>query len=187
MIIDSDVEELDPSFLPRNILDIVEADSFWCLSKLLVNIQENYIFAQPGIHRQVLNLKELINRIDLPLANHLVSEGVEFMQFSFRWMNCLLMRELQIKHIIRMWDTYLSEGPAGFSEYHLYVCAAFLLTWSEKLLEMDFQDILIFLQSLPTAEWNEKQVELLLSEAFLWKSLFSGSAAHLKVSSTQTS
>ena len=38
----------------------------------------------------------------------------------------------------------------------------------------------MFLQSLPTKQWTEKDIELLLSEAFIWQSLFKGSAAHLK-------
>jgi hypothetical protein len=42
-----------------------------------------------------------------PLASHLEEQGVEFMQFAFRWMNCLLMREISVKCTIRMWDTYL--------------------------------------------------------------------------------
>ena len=54
----------------------------------------------------VSTLSELIARIDAPLANHLNAEGIEFIQFSFRWMNCLLMREFSIKNVIRMWDTY---------------------------------------------------------------------------------
>lgn len=45
---------------------------------------------------------------------------------------------------------------------------------------MDFQEIMMFLQSLPTKDWTEKDIELLLSEAFIWKSLFGGSTAHLK-------
>lgn len=39
---------------------------------------------------------------------------------------------------------------------------------------------MMFLQSLPTKEWTEKDIELLLSEAFIWQSLFKGSSAHLK-------
>lgn len=105
---DLDVEKgMDPGQLPRSVLDAVEADSFWCLTKLLDGIQDNYIYAQPGIHRQVKALRDLTTRIDSTLAKHLESEGVEFMQFSFRWMNCLLMREVSIKNTIRMWDTYL--------------------------------------------------------------------------------
>lgn len=98
-------------------------------------------------------------------------------------MNCLLMRELSVWNIVRMWDTYLvrpsflssllheaswkpplgargglsrsslgslslrllvpllaqAEGGDAFSEFHLYVCLAFLVRWSDKLREMDFQ------------------------------------------------
>jgi hypothetical protein len=107
-ITDLNVEEgMDPGQLPRSVLDAVEADTFWCLTKLLDGIQDNYIYAQPGIHRQVRALRDLTKRIDSALANHLEQEGVEFMQFSFRWMNCLLMREMSIRNTIRMWDTYM--------------------------------------------------------------------------------
>lgn len=107
-ITDLDIEEgMDPGQLPKSVLDAVEADSFWCLSKLLDGIQDNYIHAQPGIYRQVRALHDLTARIDTGLAKHLEHEGVEFMQFSFRWMNCLLMREVSIKNTIRMWDAYL--------------------------------------------------------------------------------
>ena len=42
-----------------------------------------------------------------PLYNHLKEENVNFLQFAFRWMNCLLMREISLQNIIRMWDTYI--------------------------------------------------------------------------------
>ncbi|KAK3392068.1 rab-GTPase-TBC domain-containing protein [Sordaria brevicollis] len=179
-ITDPDIESgMDPGQLPRAVLDAVEADTFWCLTKLLDGIQDHYIVAQPGIQRQVAALRDLTQRIDAGLAKHLENENVEFIQFSFRWMNCLLMREISVKNTIRMWDTYMAEEQ-GFSEFHLYVCAAFLVKWSDKLVKMDFQEIMMFLQSLPTREWTEKDIELLLSEAYIWQSLFKGSSAHLK-------
>lgn len=138
-ITDADISSgMDPGQLPKPVLDAVEADSFWCLTKLLDGIQDNYIFAQPGIVRQVNALRDLTTRIDAGLAKHLEGEGVEFMQFSFRWMNCLLMREVSVRNTIRMWDTYMAEEQ-GFSDFHLYVCAAFLVKWSEQLVKMDFQ------------------------------------------------
>ncbi|PMB72927.1 GTPase-activating protein gyp1 [Beauveria bassiana] len=170
---------MDPGQLPRPVLDAVEADSYWCLAKLLDGIQDHYIVAQPGIQRQVTALRDLTARIDSTLSRHFEKEGVEFIQFSFRWMNCLLMREISVKNTIRMWDTYLAEEQ-GFSEFHLYVCAALLVKWSDKLVKMDFQEIMMFLQSLPTKNWTEKDIELLLSEAYIWQSLYKGSAAHLK-------
>ena len=107
-IMDAEVDSgMDPGQLPKAVLDAVEADSFWCLSKLLDGIQDNYVHAQPGIQRQVAALRDLTKRIDSSLVNHMESEGVDFMQFSFRWMNCLLMREVSVNNVIRMWDTYL--------------------------------------------------------------------------------
>lgn len=147
-ITDNNVESgMDPGQLPKPVLDAVEADSFWCLTKLLDGIQDNYIFAQPGIVRQVSALRDLTTRIDAGLAKHLESEGIEFMQFSFRWMNCLLMREVSVRNTIRMWDTYMAEDQ-GFSDFHLYVCAAFLVKWSEQLMKMDFQ-VLLFIIFVP--------------------------------------
>ncbi|KAF9345954.1 GTPase-activating protein, partial [Mortierella sp. AD094] len=104
---DQDPESYNISLLPPEILAAIEADSYWCLTKLLDGIQDNYTHAQPGIQRQIVKLRELICRIDAPLAAHLQSEHVEFIQFSFRWMNCLLMREVTLQHTIRIWDTYL--------------------------------------------------------------------------------
>lgn len=192
---------MDPGQLPKQVLDAVEADSYWCLTKLLEDIQDNYIAAQPGIQRQVAALRDLTTRIDEKLARHFESEQVEFIQFSFRWMNCLLMREISVKNTIRMWDTYLVSSLSmlnrcncsnsisqaedqGFSQFHLYVCAAFLVKWSEKLMTMDFQEIMMFLQALPTRNWTEKDIELLLSEAFIWQSLYQDSKAHIKKSRT---
>ncbi len=74
----------------------------------------------------VYKLKELVARIDgapcvltffvCVMANvlhgflteelhlHMEKEGLQFIQFAFRWMNCLLMRELSLGLIIRLWD-----------------------------------------------------------------------------------
>ena len=43
--------------------------------------------------------------------------------------------------------------------------------------------VMMFLQSLPTKGWTEKDIELLLSEAFIWQSLFKGSKAHVRQTS----
>ncbi|KDQ57641.1 hypothetical protein JAAARDRAFT_35331 [Jaapia argillacea MUCL 33604] len=176
--IDSDPEDFDPTNLPPHVLNAIEADSFWCLSRLLDGIQDNYISAQPGIQRSVKRMAELVARIDPPLSAHLASQGVEFMQFAFRWMNCLLMREISVQNTIRMWDTYLSEGADAFSQFHLYVCSAFLVKWSEKLRQMDFQGIIMFLQSLPTQGWTDHDVEMLLSEAFVLSSTWQNAQSH---------
>ena len=64
MTSDIDPEEFDPGLLPADVLNAVEADSFWCLSRLLDGIQDNYISAQPGIQRSVKRMADLVSRID---------------------------------------------------------------------------------------------------------------------------
>ena len=67
-----------------------------------------------------------------PLAKHLKEAGLEFMQFAFRWMNCMLLRELPLPLVIRLWDTYFCEAT-GFEDFHVYVSTALLLRFSATL------------------------------------------------------
>ncbi|KAH0520639.1 TBC1 domain family member 22A [Microtus ochrogaster] len=282
-----DVDEVDVSSVPAEVLRNIEADTYWCMSKLLDGIQDNYTFAQPGIQMKVKMLEELVSRIDertvesfvggtgsfalrLPdslclccaerVHRHLDGHEVRYLQFAFRWMNNLLMRELPLRCTIRLWDTYQSE-PEGFSHFHLYVCAAFLVRWRREILEeRDFQsppllisattettttitaitttsadtvvttattsaatdlmvvvvafkacqrivskgtiplcysvskgaiplcysELLLFLQNLPTARWDDQDVSLLLAEAYRLKFAFADAPNHYKKLATES-
>uniref|UniRef100_A0A6A7G6Q1 Ypt/Rab-GAP domain of gyp1p superfamily protein isoform 1 n=2 Tax=Hirondellea gigas TaxID=1518452 RepID=A0A6A7G6Q1_9CRUS len=159
----------------------IEADTFWCLSKLLEGIQDHYIFAQPGLQRMVFKLKELIHRHDEPLHDHLQNNNLMFIQFAFRWMNCLLLREIPLHLIIRLWDTYLSSGDQpGLTGFHIYTCAALIEKYSSKLLKLDFQELVIFLQHIPTHQWNVQDIESLVSQAYILQSLYHDAQSHLR-------
>ncbi|XP_065410860.1 TBC1 domain family member 22A isoform X8 [Chrysemys picta bellii] len=174
------VENFDVSSLPEEVLQNIEADSYWCMSKLLDGIQDNYTFAQPGIQKKVKMLEELVSRIDEQVHRHLDQHEVKYLQFAFRWMNNLLMREVPLRCTIRLWDTYQSE-PEGFSHFHLYVCAAFLVRWRKEILEeRDFQELLIFLQNLPTMHWGNEDISVLLAEAYRLKFAFADAPNHYK-------
>uniref|UniRef100_A0A3Q3VNG8 Rab-GAP TBC domain-containing protein n=1 Tax=Mola mola TaxID=94237 RepID=A0A3Q3VNG8_MOLML len=178
--IEEEVENFDVSSLQEEALRNIEADSFWCMSKLLDGIQDNYTFAQPGIQRKVKALEELVSRIDESVHRHMHHYEVEYLQFAFRWMNNLLMRELPLRCTIRLWDTYQAE-PEGFSHFHLYVCAAFLVRWRKEILEeRDFQGLMILLQNLPTMHWGNEEVSVLLAEAYRLKFAFADAPNHYK-------
>lgn len=127
----------------------------------------------------VMRLEELVTRIDADLTSYLRRVGIEFMQFSFKWMNCLLLREFNLKCVVRLWDTYISEGDGGFEDFHVYVCAAFLCQFSGQLQNMEFDELFGFMQRIPTDEWGDTEVEILLSQAYVLSTLFQGSDAHL--------
>lgn len=214
-----DVENFNLSLVDETILRGIEADTFWSFCKLLDSIQNNYTFAQPGIQRLVKMLAKVVSRSDAVLHNHLKNHGVDYLQFAFRWMNNLLIREIPLRLVIRLWDSYLAEGvivtfsptsstSAGTgsqvvsstsntslvgemtpwangsetpfsSSFHLFVCAAFLRFWSKKLLsECDFQGLMLSLQNLPTFHWSEKEIIMIVADAYQLKQTFSPS--HLK-------
>ncbi|KAK2641939.1 hypothetical protein Ddye_023702 [Dipteronia dyeriana] len=176
--LEGDVDNWSVSNLSPEKISDIEADCYWCLSKLLDGMQDHYTFAQPGIQRLVFKLKELVRRIDEPVSRHIEVQGLEFLQFAFRWFNCLLIREIPFHLVTRLWDTYLAEGDA-LPDFLVYIFASFLLTWSEKLQKLDFQEMVMFLQHLPTQNWAHQELEMVLSRAYMWHSMFNSSPSHL--------
>ena len=157
----------------------LEADVYGCLTNLLAGIQDHYTSDQPGVQRMVMRLEELVQRIDGDLCQHLSETGIEFIQFAFKWMNCLLLREFELPCVVRLWDTYISEQDNGFEGFHVYVCAAFLCQFSAQLQAMSFDELFAFMQAMPTSDWGDTEIEMLLSQAYVLSTLFGGSDAHL--------
>jgi hypothetical protein len=143
----------------------VEADTYWCFSKMMDKVQSNYTNNQPGLQRMMTKMEEIIKLLDIDLVKHFQNNDVSFMQFSFRWMNCYLMREFQLKLIIRLWDTYFSEENA-FNNFHLFVCACLLLNFGDKIKKLDFQETIIFLQNLPTNGWTLGDIDILIAKSY---------------------
>ena len=99
-------------------------------------------------------------------------EGVSLLQFAFRWMNCFMMRDLPMPLILRLWDTYMAQGTDGFSVFHIYVCAAFLVHWSKDIRARQMPDLMLFLQHLPTDAWCVSDLEDVLAQAYVYHSLY---------------
>ncbi|ORM41438.1 GTPase-activating protein gyp1 [Babesia sp. Xinjiang] len=157
----------------------IEADCFYCLSRVLSQMQDNYTENQPGVYKSMNKLKDLVKRIDGKLYDHFERIGVDILQFPFRWMNCMLIRELPLECAIRLWDTYIAELDNGIVSFHEYVSAVFLSVWSEQLLQMDYQHCLLFLQRLPTSGWGINEIDAIISKAFVLQSAFQDSPNHL--------
>ena len=158
--------------LGSDIIFEIEADSYWCFTKMMDRIQTNYTNNQPGLTLMITKMEEIIKLVDENLFNNLMGFDITFMQFSFRWMNCYLMREFSLKLIIRIWDTYFSEEDA-FNNFHLYVCAGLLLNYSEKIKKMnEFQETMMFLQNLPMSNWTLEDIDVLLAKAYQIHTMF---------------
>ncbi len=44
---------------------------------------------------------------------------------------------------------------------------------------MQFDELFAFMQNIPTSNWGDSEVEIVLSQAFVLSTLFHGSDAHL--------
>ncbi|CAD2102357.1 TBC domain protein, putative [Plasmodium vinckei brucechwatti] len=178
IILKKEINSDDIDNVSNDELKNVESDLYFCLSKLLEQIQDNYTFGQPGIQRAIIKVKEIVKRVDKSLFNHIYDNNIDFIQFSFRWVNCLLLREFPIDIAIRLLDTYISDISDIFTDFHPYICAVFLVHWSKHLMQMDFQQMLLFMQRFPTQNWKIQDIESILSEAFVLKNAFQSSPKH---------
>lgn len=148
-----------------------EADTFWCLSKIIDDIQDNYTELQPGVHKILNKMKALVQQADPESLQYLEDLDINFIDFAYRWVSCYLTREFNIYQTIRLWDTYFSEDE-GFSQFHCYVCAALFLHFAQDVKEMSFTDALIHLQNLPTKEWKDDDLTMLLAKSYEMKELY---------------
>jgi len=163
------------------LLQEVEADTYWCLDGMISKIHDHYIPDQPGIQRMNFRLKELIKRYDSSLFQHLEEQDIEISHFSSSWMNCLFVRELPLNCLLRTWDTYLSENLGGFDDFHVYVCAAFLCHFSSEMKTMEYESLCLFLCNMPTKNLMGNEVELFLSQAYVLKCMYSEAVDRLTV------
>eukprot|EP01088_Endostelium_zonatum_P015319 TRINITY_DN3699_c0_g1_i1.p1 TRINITY_DN3699_c0_g1~~TRINITY_DN3699_c0_g1_i1.p1 ORF type:complete len:430 (-),score=85.52 TRINITY_DN3699_c0_g1_i1:21-1310(-) len=179
--LEGDFSEYNLKLASKEDLLAVEADTYWCFALLMNNIQDHYTANQPGIQRQINQFERLIYACKKNLFNHLKSNGVISNMYAYRWMNNLLTREIPVELVPRMWDTYFSEESNAWEEFHVFVSAGLLMRFGEEVeRKKNLEGLVLFLQRLPTEDWSERDVEELLSEAYLLKSRYS--KAHLNTS-----
>ena len=150
-------------------MEMIESDTYWCLTLLLSPLQTHYTANQPGLQLLTHTLTTITSRTSAPLHSHLEANGVNVMQFSFRWFNCLMVREFTALTVCRLWDTCLSED-GGFQSFLAYVCSSLLAHFGKEIVGMDdVGDLFGFLQELPTKGWGEEEVAVLVGQAFILK------------------
>ncbi|OIT20461.1 PREDICTED: TBC domain-containing protein C1952.17c-like [Nicotiana attenuata] len=142
----------------------LEADTFSCFVILMSGCVDHFCqqldSSSMGIHSTLSNLSKLLKTNDEELWHHLEYKSKVDPQFyAFRWITLLLTQEFKLHHILRIWDTLLS-NPFGLQDMLLRICCAMLMCVKSKLLSGDFVDNLKLLQHFP-----ELDVEHLLQIA----------------------
>ena len=180
--INSEMTPADLEKITDEQLKIIEADCFWCYSKLLDGLQDVYTRDQPGLYRMLRSLSTVIDRVDPPLSSWISNEDIDYQEFAFRWINCLLVREFSMDLVFRLWDNYLS-NILKISSMHVYTCAAFLEILSPKIIGQPHADFIITIQSILPDSWNLTDMEEIIAQAYVYDKMFTSSPSHLKSSS----
>ena len=82
--------------LPTEVFLAVEADIFWCLSKLVEDVQDNFMDEQPGVHKMLKKMEAVVKQQDSQILTHLDELEINFVDFAYRWVHCYLTREFNI-------------------------------------------------------------------------------------------
>jgi len=172
---DTDIQQSTVWNQLDRFIHAIEADTYWCLSKLLDALQCQVVFTNRGLHAEHMidQFKALTSRA-MPLIHHKLEElGVHFSMFSFRWILCFMGRELSIKNQIVLWDYYISNGPSGFASVHIYFCCVFLESLSGVILDCtDFGSCLTALQSNTTQFWTPLHIKAMVDRAKFLQTVF---------------
>lgn len=147
-----------------------EADAYWCFTLFLEPLQDCYTEGQPGIHKLIARFRLVLGSLDLKLLHHLESRlELNPLHFAFRWMNCLLLREFPPNLHLHLFDAYQSSSNV-LAEIHVFVCVGLVMRLAPRLSRIrDFSEALLLLQNMPTQDWKQQDLELLLSEAWLYR------------------
>lgn len=141
------------------------------LTMLLSNVKQNFLKGFDGVHAQLAKLRALLARADPQLLTFLVDNEIDMFHFCFRWIFCMLLREFAVQLAIRLLDYYLSEEENP-GDLCLFLCLVLLLKFSSQIKKMGRDEAIVFLQKLPTEEWGEQDVEMLVSEGITMKNVF---------------
>jgi hypothetical protein len=122
----------------QEILAEIEADCYYCLSKILDGVLDNYTSSWPGIQKSFARVAEVVKRVDPELLTHFESETIDFYHMYFKWVTCLLLRQFSMRTSLRLFDTYLAIENDYF-DFSLYILAAIILKYSRKFKKMGFE------------------------------------------------
>lgn len=100
--------EVPVSHLAEDTLMAIEADSYWCISKMLEYVVRNYTKGFGGQHEAYSQVQELLFKIDEELYTHLFKEKIDLFAFSFRCISTMMLRMFNPVVGIRLFDTYIS-------------------------------------------------------------------------------
>eukprot|EP01117_Protostelium_nocturnum_P014105 TRINITY_DN5323_c0_g1_i3.p1 TRINITY_DN5323_c0_g1~~TRINITY_DN5323_c0_g1_i3.p1 ORF type:complete len:265 (-),score=45.94 TRINITY_DN5323_c0_g1_i3:380-1174(-) len=125
-----------------------DSEIFWCFEALMKKIEQH--FSEDSLPDKMSRLMMYIRFVHSELANHFEEEELSLNDWSMSWLKYLFSRELPLECVLRLWDTYFSDG----FDLHIYVCIAILVNCAEELQELEISELKGLLQHLPVMDMD---------------------------------
>lgn len=166
------VEQNFENLLSEEVLLAIEADSYWCFTRLLSCIKNNYTPSFPGVIEMIQKLNALLQKLDPELDKVLKGNNIRYYDICFQWFLCLLLRQFSPSLKFRLLDFFFTDKE-NINEWLVYISASFLMKFSNKLKDLNAYDkILMFFTNLKTDDWGELDVGMLIAEAHIYKNSY---------------
>lgn len=111
----------------------VESEAFWCFAYLMEGRMAVHFNADSiAMHRQLLELRDLVRKLDPSLHSALESAGCQDYFFCYRWLLILFKREFPFGSIQRLWEAIFSCPDR--KKLHLYIGLALLQKVRKELM-----------------------------------------------------
>lgn len=158
---------ITPSEEPHeSILEIVEADAYWCLSALIDKMPDVVRNESMALNRMVDKIVEILSRSEPQLVGYLMNQGVDIEKIFKMWITRLFLKEFPMNIVLRLWDALISEldGPATLC---IYLCAVLVVLFKDQLMMKGSAEITSFLTNIPAEHWTESDILMIFSHAYL--------------------
>lgn len=134
----------------------IEADCYWCFTKVLNGVLHNYTNSWPGIKKSFDHIKVIIQRVDPAFLAYFEAKDINFYHIYFKWVTCLLLRQFSFETGLRLFDTFISlQSTQGeFFSFVQYIFVAIFLKFSKQLKNLNFEELMSFENKMPTKTWN---------------------------------
>lgn len=145
---------------------------YWCMNKLMEYVTSNYTQGFDGLRQAYIRMEAMLGRIDGDLLEHFKHEKIDLFAVSFRSISTMLLRMFSANVGVRLFDTFIScEG--AFPELMVCIFIAVIEKYAKKLMAMRFEELMAFLQNLPTRKWDVCDLEMAIAEAYCYQAIFS--------------
>jgi hypothetical protein len=132
-------------------LDRAETDTYYCAGTFLEWVQHHYIHGTPGINAAMQDIEALVRRVDPEFGASIDALGIACSTFLYPWVHCFFVRFVPAALAPRLMDTFLAIG-SPFPHFHVYLCAALLLSLKPVVTERPMEYVLPLLQRPTTFE-----------------------------------